>query len=65
MEDVVWASAIGAAKMIRTEKFSQFNTTLQDLLRRGLEDRGPEECLLEGEVCSMRYVVALLAQVTS
>jgi hypothetical protein len=65
MEDVVWAGAIGAAKMIRTEKFSQFNTTLQDLLRCGLEDRRPEECLPEGEVRSMRYAAALSAQVTS
>jgi hypothetical protein len=65
MEDVVWAGVIGAAKLIQTEKFSQFNTMLQDLLHRGLKDCGPEERLPEGEVQSMRYAAALSAQVTS
>jgi hypothetical protein len=62
MEDVIWAGAIGVVKMIQTEKFSQFNTILQDLLRRGLKDHGPEEHLPEGEVRSMRYAAALSAQ---
>jgi hypothetical protein len=36
MEDIVWAGAIGVVKMVWTEKFSQFNTMLYDLLRHGL-----------------------------
>jgi hypothetical protein len=50
MEDVVWAGVIGAVKMIRLDKFSQFNTMLRDLLHRSLEDWNPSERQPEGEV---------------
>jgi hypothetical protein len=65
MEDIMWASAIGVAKMVRLKEFGEFNTTLRDLLCCVLEDRSPQKRLPEGEVRLMHYAAVLLAQLTS
>jgi hypothetical protein len=57
MEDVVWAGAIGVAKMVCSDTFGQFNMTLQDLLHQGLADCDASERKPKGEVHSMRYTV--------
>jgi hypothetical protein len=51
MEDLVWATAIGASKIVRDPRVSNFNITLRDMLIKGLEDRQPDDNrILEGEV---------------
>jgi hypothetical protein len=62
-EDLVWTTAIGASKIVRQQKVADLNITLRDMLVQGLADRRPDNLRIpEGEVRSMRYSAALVAQ---
>jgi hypothetical protein len=63
LEDLVYANAISAAKILDCERVSGANPNLTGLIKRGLADREVSEDIGKGiEIRAMRYSAAMAAQ---